>query len=59
MLQILQLERRLKDQMEVRGALEKALGYRPSGIDASNTSSMPKVPIISFLSINTVLDMEC
>lgn len=42
-LQILQLEKRLQDQVAVRGALEKALGYRPISHDLTNEISMPKV----------------
>ncbi|ONK74596.1 uncharacterized protein A4U43_C03F8120 [Asparagus officinalis] len=55
--EILQLERRLKDQMEVRGALEKALGYnRPSGID-SYDSFMPK-PTKELIKEIAVLEVE-
>lgn len=41
--QIIQLEQRLQDQLVVRGALEKALLYRPSAISLSNDTSVPKV----------------
>lgn len=42
-LQILQLEKRLKDQLTIRYALEKALGHSSSAMCSSNDSSMPKV----------------
>ncbi|XP_078180310.1 electron transporter, putative (Protein of unknown function, DUF547) isoform X1 [Carex rostrata] len=40
--QILELEKRLQDQMGVRGALEKALGYSHASISLSTDSSMPQ-----------------
>lgn len=40
--EILQLERHLKDQIQVRGVLEKALGHNSSTTFSSNESSMPK-----------------
>ncbi|KAJ4747370.1 hypothetical protein LUZ62_052072 [Rhynchospora pubera] len=40
--EILELEKRLHDQMVVRGALEKALGYNHASISLSSDSSMPK-----------------
>lgn len=41
--QILQLEKRLQDQFDVRHALEKALGYRSSILHNTNEIAMPKV----------------
>ncbi|EHA8590092.1 hypothetical protein COCNU_scaffold014964G000030 [Cocos nucifera] len=40
--EILQLEKRLQDQLMVRGALEKALGFRSSALNSSNDMLMPK-----------------
>ncbi|PKU63112.1 hypothetical protein MA16_Dca024274 [Dendrobium catenatum] len=40
--QIIQLEKRLKDQLEAHLTLEKALGYRKEVIDSSNVTFMPK-----------------
>lgn len=40
----MQLERRLHDQVAVRCALEKALGYKSSSQDFNEVTSMPKVP---------------
>lgn len=40
----MQLERRLHDQVAVRCALEKALGYKTSSQDVNEVTSMPKVP---------------
>ena len=37
-----QLKKRLQDQFVLRYALEKALGYKTSAVDASNDCSMPK-----------------
>jgi hypothetical protein len=42
-MQILQLEKRLQDQFQVRWALEKALGYRTSSHESMSELSMPKV----------------
>lgn len=42
-MQILQLEKRLQDQFEVRRALEKALGYRTSSHEITSELLMPKV----------------
>lgn len=42
-MQILQLEKRLQEQFDVRVALEKALGYRTSVHHNTNDVSMPKV----------------
>lgn len=41
--QILQLEKKLRDQVVVRCALEKALGYGSSSRDFTNEASLPKV----------------
>lgn len=43
--QILQLEKRLHDQVAVRGALEQALGYKSSSRQITNQASIPKVII--------------
>lgn len=42
-LQILQLEKRLQDQFEVRHALENAMGYRSSSHDNTTETLVPKV----------------
>lgn len=42
-MQILQLEKRLQDQVVVRCALEKGLGYQSSSHDVTNETSVPKV----------------
>lgn len=42
-MQILQLEKRLQDQFQVRCALEKALGYRSSANGDISNVEMPKV----------------
>ncbi|KAJ0963376.1 hypothetical protein J5N97_028498 [Dioscorea zingiberensis] len=42
-LEILQLEKRLKDQLGERRALEQALGYRSSAIDSPNNVTTPKL----------------
>lgn len=42
--QILQLEKRLQGQFSLRHALEQALGFRSSTVDASGDNLMPKVP---------------
>jgi hypothetical protein len=60
-MQILQLEKHLKDQQVMRGALEKALGPNATAapVNVSNENPMPKVtplpnhmnensPILSF-----------
>ncbi|KAL3526707.1 hypothetical protein ACH5RR_011363 [Cinchona calisaya] len=41
--EIMQLEKRLQDQVAVRGALEKALGYKSSSHSSANDVSMPKL----------------
>ncbi|KAD4888076.1 hypothetical protein E3N88_20149 [Mikania micrantha] len=40
--EILQLEKRLQDQVAVRGALEQALGYKSSSCEITNQASIPK-----------------
>lgn len=42
-MQILQLEKRLQDQVVVRRALEKGLGYQSSSHDITDETSIPKV----------------
>jgi hypothetical protein len=41
--QVLQLERQLKDQFVVRRVLEKALSHRPLSHDAATGHLIPKV----------------
>lgn len=43
LLQILQLEKRLQNQVAIRGVLEKALGYNSISLDIGNEISIPKV----------------
>ncbi|KAL6526225.1 hypothetical protein OROMI_029865 [Orobanche minor] len=40
--EILKLEKRLQDQVSVRCALEKALGYKTSSRDINNEATIPK-----------------
>ena len=42
-MQILQLEKHLKDQQDVRGSLEKALGPDAAPVSSSPENPMPKV----------------
>jgi hypothetical protein len=49
-MQILQLEKHLKDQQVVRGALEKSLGPNAGPVNQSVENPMPKVA----LSLRTV-----
>lgn len=53
-LQILQLEKRLQDQFQVRGALEKALGYKAIAESGKRFETlMPKVTLAySFVGIH-------
>lgn len=44
-MQILLLEKRLQDQVSVRCALEKALGYGASSHDITNEATIPKVAV--------------
>lgn len=46
-MQILMLEKRLHDQVSVRCALERALGYRASSHDITNEATIPKVTVLS------------
>ncbi|KAJ4827584.1 hypothetical protein Tsubulata_004813 [Turnera subulata] len=55
--EILQLERRLQDQFEVRRALEKALGYRTSCGGGTSELSMPK-PATELIKEIAVLELE-
>ncbi|CAK9185456.1 unnamed protein product [Ilex paraguariensis] len=55
--EILQLEKRLQDQVAVRCALEKALGYRSSSHDITNEISMPK-PATELIREISVLELE-
>ncbi|XP_058760223.1 uncharacterized protein LOC131633544 [Vicia villosa] len=55
--EILQLERRLQDQFEVRCTLEKALGYRSSLLVNSNEKTMPK-PATELIKEIAVLELE-
>ncbi|KAG7990087.1 hypothetical protein I3843_02G008900 [Carya illinoinensis] len=55
--EILQLEKRLQDQFEVRHALEKALGYRSSFHDNTTEILMPK-PTTELIKEITVLELE-
>ncbi|XP_043709253.1 uncharacterized protein LOC122658386 isoform X2 [Telopea speciosissima] len=55
--EIFQLEKRLQDQFVVRGALEKALGYKSSYHDISNENSMPK-PAKELIKEIAVLELE-
>ncbi|KAJ6849184.1 uncharacterized protein M6B38_270970 [Iris pallida] len=56
-MQIQQLEKRLKDQLSERCALERAMGYRPSVIDSSDNSSMTK-PTKELIREIAVLEVE-
>ncbi|KAJ9170798.1 hypothetical protein P3X46_018876 [Hevea brasiliensis] len=55
--EILQLEKRLQDQFEVRRVLEKALGYRTSSHDNAPEMSMPK-PATELIKEIAVLELE-
>ncbi|KAF1872252.1 hypothetical protein Lal_00028158 [Lupinus albus] len=55
--EILQLERRLQDQLEVRCTLEKALGYRPSSHVNSDNTVVPK-PTTELIKEIAVLELE-
>ncbi|XP_059642098.1 uncharacterized protein LOC132284057 isoform X2 [Cornus florida] len=55
--EILQLEKRLQDQVVVRCALEKALGYRTSSHDITNEVSVPK-PATELIKEIAVLELE-
>ncbi|XP_068343882.1 uncharacterized protein [Pyrus communis] len=55
--EILQLEKRLQDQFEVRHALENALGYKSSIHHNTNESVMPK-PATELIKEIAVLELE-
>ncbi|KAG6480542.1 hypothetical protein ZIOFF_057126 [Zingiber officinale] len=55
--EILQLEKRLQDQLTMRYALEKALGYSSSAVCASKEISMPK-PTKELIREIAVLELE-
>ncbi|XP_020526387.1 uncharacterized protein LOC18439621 isoform X1 [Amborella trichopoda] len=55
--EVVQLERRLQDQFSLRGALEKALGYRSTCSDISNGTTIPK-PIAELIKEIAVLELE-
>ncbi|PON54096.1 Ternary complex factor MIP1, leucine-zipper [Parasponia andersonii] len=55
--EILQLEKRLQDQFQVRSALEKALGYRTSINENINDVEMPK-PATELIKEIAVLEVE-
>ncbi|KAL0914572.1 hypothetical protein M5K25_014932 [Dendrobium thyrsiflorum] len=55
--EIMQLEKRLKDQLAAHLTLEKALGYRKEVIDSSNVSFMPK-PAKELIREIAVLELE-
>lgn len=55
--EILQLERRLQDQFEVRSTLEKALGNTSSSLVHSNEKMMPK-PATELIKEIAVLELE-
>ncbi|XP_068303468.1 uncharacterized protein [Pyrus communis] len=55
--EILQLEKRLQDQFEVRHALENALGYRSSIHHNTNASVIPK-PATELIKEIAVLELE-
>ncbi|XP_069150034.1 uncharacterized protein [Solanum lycopersicum] len=55
--EIMQLERRLHDQVAVRCALEKALGYKSSSQDVNEVTAMPK-PATELIRDIAVLELE-
>ncbi|KAG4987866.1 hypothetical protein JHK85_030849 [Glycine max] len=55
--EILQLERRLQDQFQVRSTLEKALGFRSSPLVNSNEMMIPK-PATELIREIAVLELE-
>ncbi|KAL1333001.1 hypothetical protein HN51_061776 [Arachis hypogaea] len=56
--EILQLERRLQYQFEVRSTLEKALGYRPSSSLASSNDTIVPKPTTELIKEIAVLELE-
>lgn len=59
-MQILQLEKRLKDQLKERRALEKALGLKSSSFHGDTSpTSMPRVTISSsFWMSHKIVDIK-
>ncbi|GJV04229.1 mesocentin like protein [Tanacetum coccineum] len=55
--EILQLEKRLQDQVAVRGALEQALGYKSSSLEITNQASIPK-PATELIKDIAILEYE-
>ncbi|KAG6396190.1 hypothetical protein SASPL_142332 [Salvia splendens] len=55
--EILTLEKRLHDQVSVRCALERALGYRASSHDITNEATIPK-PATELIREISVLELE-
>ncbi|KAI3462796.1 hypothetical protein Pfo_019459 [Paulownia fortunei] len=55
--EILQLEKRLQDQVSIRCALEKALGFRASSHDITNETIIPK-PATELIKEIAVLELE-
>ncbi|OIW10982.1 hypothetical protein TanjilG_22789 [Lupinus angustifolius] len=55
--EIVQLERRLQDQLKVRCTLEKALGYKPQSLVNSDDTIMPK-PATELIKEIAVLELE-
>nr|CAD1819517.1 unnamed protein product [Ananas comosus var. bracteatus] len=55
--EILELEKRLQDQLLLRGSLEKALGHKPSAVNLSNDSPMPK-PTKELIREIAILELE-
>nr|XP_043614911.1 uncharacterized protein LOC122586943 [Erigeron canadensis] len=55
--EIVQLEKRLHDQVAVRGALEQALGYKSSSHQVTNQASIPK-PATELIKDIAVLEYE-
>lgn len=56
-MQILTLEKRLQDQVSVRCALERALGYRASSHDITTEATIPK-PATELIKEISVLELE-
>lgn len=57
-LEIMQLKKRLEDQLAVRHTLEKALGYRTTGVFSSLTDSFMPKPAKELISEIAVLELE-
>ncbi|XP_020594428.1 uncharacterized protein LOC110034515, partial [Phalaenopsis equestris] len=56
--EIIQLKKRLNDQLAVRRALEKALGYRTTAIDSSLNDSFIPMPAQELIREISVLELE-